>query len=129
MVPWAPRVLNPKDILIRSAVFVGLTTVTDRQTDRPTDHDATRSVTIGHAMVRPYSVRSTRMRPYNNTTMMYGSVIMTIAIARVHPVHLMNTYTERRVTANPKIKPTDLGCESADKWLLLSTSTIAICYY
>jgi len=37
--------------------------------------------------------------------------------------------TERRVAANPQTKPTDLGCESADKWLLLSTSTIAICYY
>jgi len=37
--------------------------------------------------------------------------------------------TERRVAANPKTKPTDLGCESADKWLVPSTSTIAICYY
>ena len=37
--------------------------------------------------------------------------------------------TERRVAANPQTKPTDLGCESADKWLLLSTSTIAISYY
>jgi len=37
--------------------------------------------------------------------------------------------TERRVAANPRTKPTDLGCESADKWLLPSTSTVAICYY
>jgi len=37
--------------------------------------------------------------------------------------------TERRVAANPQTKPTDLGRESADKWLLPSTSTIAICYY
>jgi len=37
--------------------------------------------------------------------------------------------TERRVAANPQTKPTDLGCESADKRLLPSTSTIAICYY
>ena len=37
--------------------------------------------------------------------------------------------TERRVAANPQTKPTDLGCEFADKWLLPSTSTIAICYY
>jgi len=28
--------------------------------------------------------------------------------------------TERRVAANPQTKPTDLGCESADKWLLSS---------
>jgi len=35
--------------------------------------------------------------------------------------------TERRVAANPQTKPTDLGCESADKWLLTSTSTVAIC--
>jgi len=26
--------------------------------------------------------------------------------------------TERRVAANSQTKPTDLGCESADKWLL-----------
>jgi len=37
--------------------------------------------------------------------------------------------TECRVAANPQTKPTDLGCESADKWLLPSTSTITICYY
>jgi len=37
--------------------------------------------------------------------------------------------TERRVAANPQTKPTDLGCESGDKWLLPSTSTIAIYYY
>ena len=37
--------------------------------------------------------------------------------------------TERWVAANSQSKPTDLGCESADKWLLPSTSTIAICYY
>ena len=37
--------------------------------------------------------------------------------------------TERRVSANPQTKPTDLGCESVDKWLLPTTSTIAICYY
>jgi len=37
--------------------------------------------------------------------------------------------TERRLAAIPQTKPTDLGCESADKWLLSSTSTIAICYY
>jgi len=37
--------------------------------------------------------------------------------------------TERRVAANLQTKPTDLGCESADKWLLPSTSTITICYH
>jgi len=37
--------------------------------------------------------------------------------------------TERRLAANFQTKPTDLGCESSDKWLLPSTSTIAICYY
>ena len=43
-----------------SAIFAGLTTVTDRQTDRPTDHD-TWSVTIGCI----YYVHSTAMRPEN----------------------------------------------------------------
>jgi len=34
--------------------------------------------------------------------------------------------TERWVAANPQTKPIDLGCESAENWQLLSTSTIAI---
>jgi len=34
--------------------------------------------------------------------------------------------TERRVAANPQIKPIDLGCESAENWQLPSTSTVAI---
>ena len=37
--------------------------------------------------------------------------------------------TERRVAANPQTKPTDLDCESGDKWLIPSTSTVAIFYY
>jgi len=38
--------------------------------------------------------------------------------------------TERRwPPINPQTKPTHLGCESSDEWLLPSTSTIAICYY
>jgi len=36
--------------------------------------------------------------------------------------------TERRVAVNPQTKPTDLGCESADR-LLSSADTIAIYYY
>ena len=55
------RVQNPNGISIGSAVFAGLTSVRDRQTDRPTDH-ATRSVTIGRIYVR-----STAMRPKNCT--------------------------------------------------------------
>jgi len=42
------RILNPNGISIG---FAGLTTVTDRQTDRPTDH-ATRSVKCGHIYMR-----------------------------------------------------------------------------
>jgi len=34
--------------------------------------------------------------------------------------------TERRVAANPRTKPIDLGYESAENWLLQSTSTTAI---
>jgi len=36
--------------------------------------------------------------------------------------------TERRVAANSQTKPTDLGCESADR-LLSSADTVAIYYY
>jgi len=43
------RVLNPNCISIGSAIFAGLTNVTDRQTDRKTDRPRyTPSVTIGH---------------------------------------------------------------------------------
>jgi len=53
-------VLKPDYISIGSAVFAGLTTVTDRQTDRQTTL-ATRSATIGHIYVG-----STAIWPNNN---------------------------------------------------------------
>jgi len=53
-------VLNPNGISIGTAVFAGLTIVTDRPSDRPTDH-ATWSVTIGRIYVC-----STAKRPKNN---------------------------------------------------------------
>jgi len=55
--PGPTRVLNPNGISIGSAVFAGLTSVTDRALDRPTGH-ATPSVTIGHIYIC-----STAMRP------------------------------------------------------------------
>jgi len=58
--PGPTRVLNPNGISIGWVVFAGLTSVTDRPTDRQTDH-ATRSVTIGRIYVR-----STALRPNNN---------------------------------------------------------------
>jgi len=48
--PGPTRVLNLNGISIGSAVFAGLTSVTDWQRDRPTGH-ATRSVTIGRIYV------------------------------------------------------------------------------
>ena len=59
MVLWTHPSSQPKGISIGSAVFAGLSNVTDRRTDRQTDH-ATRSVTIGRIYVR-----STAMRPDN----------------------------------------------------------------
>jgi len=49
--PGPTQVLNPNSILIGSAVFAGLTSVTDWLTDQPTDH-TTRSVTIDSIDVR-----------------------------------------------------------------------------
>ena len=57
--PGPTQVLNPKGSSIGAAVFAGLSSVTDRPTDRQTDH-ATRSVRIGRIYVR-----STAMRPNN----------------------------------------------------------------
>jgi len=61
MVLWAyPNPQHNNGISIGSAVFAGLTSVADRQTDRLTDN-ATRFVTVGRIYVR-----STAMRPNNN---------------------------------------------------------------
>jgi len=57
--PGPTQVLNPNSSSIGAPVFAGLTSVTDQQTDRPTDH-TTRSVRIG----RIYA-HSTAMRPNN----------------------------------------------------------------
>jgi len=54
------EVHNSNDISISSAIFAGLTIVTDRPTDGTTDH-ATPSVTIGRIYVH-----STAMQPTNN---------------------------------------------------------------
>jgi len=75
----------------------------DRQTDRHTDH-ATRSVSIGRIYIRSTAMRSdssssnssssssgsSRPSSSSNVTVC-GAVTMTVAIARVHLVHLMNT--------------------------------------
>ena len=82
---------------IGSAIFAGLTSVTDRQT---TLRD--RLVTIGHI----YDARSTAMPP-NNNLHICDAVVVTAAIAIVQPVHLIKR-TQRQVTANPYSKPTDL---------------------
>jgi len=54
----------------------------------------------------------------------YGAIIMTKVIARVHPVHLMNADIQR--VREDLQRADDLGCESAENWQLPSTSTIAI---
>jgi len=46
--------------------FAGLTTVTERQTDRPTDH-ATRSVTIGRICVRCTTMRPKKENSHKRT--------------------------------------------------------------
>jgi len=54
----------------------------------------------------------------NNNTWdnVYGAVIMTQVIARVHAVHLTNA-DQRQTAADPQTRPTDLGCESACRLL------------
>ena len=66
----------------------------------------------------------------NNTNIrdnVYGAVITTDVITRVHLVLLTNV-GQCQVTADPQTRPTDLGCESTCR-LLRPTSTIAIYYY
>ena len=57
--PGPTRVPSQNGISISSAIFAGLSSVTDRQTDWPTDH-ATQSVTIGRIYIH-----STAMQPNN----------------------------------------------------------------
>jgi len=52
MVPWAHQSQHPNGITIGSAIFAGLTVVTDRQTNQPTDHTMP-SVAITSAAMRP----------------------------------------------------------------------------
>ena len=47
----------------------------------------------------------------------YGAVIMTQVIARVHPVHLTNA-GQRQTAADPQTRPTNLGCEYACRLVL-----------
>ena len=97
--------------------------MTDGQTDRP------RYLVSNN---RHVYVHSTAMQPsnnrqfVNNRDIVYGAVFMTIT--RVHPVDLMITQTDHQAAGNPQTKPTNLGCKSASR-PLLSTSTIAVyCY-
>ena len=61
--PWAHPVQISNGSTIGSAVFAGLTTVTDRPADRPTDR-ATQFVTTSRIYVR-----STATRPIRHFTM------------------------------------------------------------
>jgi len=50
----------------------------------------------------------------------YGAVIMTQVIARVHPVHLTNADQRQcQAAADPQTRPTDLGCESGGRLLYM----------
>ena len=68
--PGPTRVLKPNGISIGAAVFAGLTSVTDRQTDH-----ATRSVTIGCIYVR-----SAAMRPNNSNKICGTSYVYSILL-------------------------------------------------
>jgi len=84
MVPWAHQSPQPIGISIGSAVFAGLTNVTDR----PTDH-ATRSVTRPHLYVR-----STAMRPNKN-----GDEIVKMCqpCRQVHEASTDTSYSPRKL--------------------------------
>jgi len=60
-----------KQHLDRFSRFAGLTTVTDRQTDKPTDH-ATRSVTIGCIYVRGTAMQPNSITGSNQHKLYYS---------------------------------------------------------
>ena len=71
---------------------------------------------------------NTRNNNNNNHDDIYNAVIMIELIARVHSVHMVNV-EQRQPAADPRTKPSVLGCESACFRQLSSTTTIAIYYY
>jgi len=93
------RVPNLNGISIGAAVFAGLTSVSDRRTDRLTDH-ATRSVTIGRIYVR-----STALRPNNNTfliiiiTTASMSMFVMLSARHSHCESSTRSFDERRLSA------------------------------
>jgi len=72
---WPTRVLNPNGISISSAVFAGLTSVTDRPTDRQTDH-VTRSVTIGRICVHSTAMWRNNSNDDDNDMRSYGCPLL-----------------------------------------------------
>ena len=62
----------------------------------------------------------------NSHANVYGAVVMTRVIARVHPVYLMNVDWAPGGRQLSDQATNDLGCESAENWQLPSTSTISI---
>jgi len=108
---WFPaptRVLNQNAISIGSAVFAGLTSVTDRQTDH-----ATRSVTIGRNA--PHLLRCGLMslitsRPScRRTVQSYSQCALHVPFyegtCRAHRRHLVNTTELVLSTAHPSPQP------------------------
>ena len=72
------RVHNPNSISIGSVVFAQLTTVTDRQPERPTDH-ATRSVTVDRIYVRSTAMWSEKIS--TSSSSLYKFIIITVCHA------------------------------------------------
>jgi len=56
-------------------------------------------------------LKITKNKNNNNNAKIYRCFGTGRAIARVHPVYLMNN-AKRQAAANPQTKPIDLGCES-----------------
>ena len=88
--PGPTRGFNPNGISIGSAVFAGLTIVTDRQTDH-----ASRSVTIGRICVR-----STAMRLNNNNSQTQSEYEHSLSF-RVRRYAVIYNNETRTVVVNP----------------------------
>ena len=112
--PGSTWVLNPNCVSIGSAVFAGLTNVTDH---------ATRSVTIDRIYVCSTAMR---YNSDNNSRTMFVVLSSWPWSLREFTQFIWWMQTERQVAANPQTKSSDSECESANKCLLPSTSTIAI---
>jgi len=103
MVPWAHPSPHSKRDVIEFSRFCRAQD-RDSQRDRPTDRPY-----YSVCSNRPHLLRGLATQPNNTGVSVYGAVVMTVVIAEVHPVHLMNA-DPAPCGLQPSNRANQLGC-------------------